>query len=108
MAENVNGCCKNELIGQKRWQNVAAIEIATFQWVSGWNNTRLHASLDYKPPTEVEASFWAHTEPSKTITHKTNTQEQNPTHFNLRWENRFFKPLDVVGLRCWHPDYDAT
>lgn len=72
LAENVNGSYKNELIGQKRWQDVVDVEIATFQWVSWWNDTRLHASLNYKTPTEVEASFWAHAEPSETITHKIN------------------------------------
>lgn len=64
---------KNELIEQKRWQNAVDIEIATFQWVSWWNNPRLHAWLHYKTPTEAEASFWAHSKPSKTTTHKINT-----------------------------------
>ncbi|RUP78533.1 hypothetical protein D8M20_06985 [Corynebacterium propinquum] len=34
------------------------MEIATFEWVNWWNETRLHQSLGYRTPTEVETEFW--------------------------------------------------
>ncbi|MFR9982099.1 IS3 family transposase, partial [Corynebacterium striatum] len=54
LAENVNGSYKNELIHTRRWDEVVEVEIATFEWVSWWNETRLHQSLGYRTPVEVE------------------------------------------------------
>ncbi|MDK8532625.1 IS3 family transposase, partial [Corynebacterium marquesiae] len=48
LAENVNGSYKNELIHTRRWDEVVEVEIATFEWVSWWNETRLHQSLGYR------------------------------------------------------------
>ncbi|MFW9167483.1 IS3 family transposase, partial [Corynebacterium striatum] len=58
LAENVNGSYKNELIHTRRWDEVVEVEIATFEWVSWWNETRLHQSLGYRTPVEVETEFW--------------------------------------------------
>lgn len=58
LAENVNGSYKNELIHRRSWTDVVDVEIATFEWVSWWNESRLHQSLGYRTPTEVEAEFW--------------------------------------------------
>ena len=58
LAENVNGSYKNELIHTRRWDDVIEVEIATFGWVSWWNETRLHQSLGYRTPVEVEDAFW--------------------------------------------------
>lgn len=60
LAENVNGSYKNELIHTRRWNDVVDVEIATFEWVNWWNESRLHQSLGYRTPTEVEAEFWEH------------------------------------------------
>ncbi|MCG7248620.1 integrase core domain-containing protein [Corynebacterium simulans] len=57
LAENVNGSYKNELIHRRSW---ADVEIATFEWVSWWNESRLHQSLGYRTPTELETEFWGH------------------------------------------------
>ncbi|MEJ6012723.1 IS3 family transposase, partial [Corynebacterium sp. H127] len=58
LAENVNGSYKNELIHTRTWADVADVEIATLDWVSWWNESRLHQSLDYRTPAEVEHEFW--------------------------------------------------
>ncbi|WP_369847779.1 integrase core domain-containing protein [Corynebacterium sp. MNWGS58] len=42
----------------RRWDDVVEVEIATFEWVPWWNETRLHQSLGYRTPTEVEVGFW--------------------------------------------------
>ncbi|OFT22463.1 transposase [Arthrobacter sp. HMSC08H08] len=57
LAENVNGSYKNELIHTRTWNDVVEVEIATFEWVSWWNETRLHQSLGYRTPAEVESAF---------------------------------------------------
>ncbi|CAB0716566.1 IS3 family transposase [Corynebacterium diphtheriae] len=58
MAENVNGSYKNELIHRRTWADVVDVEIATFEWVNWWNETRLRQSLGYRTPVEVETEFW--------------------------------------------------
>ncbi|MDK8676061.1 integrase core domain-containing protein, partial [Corynebacterium accolens] len=37
---------------------VVEVEIATFEWVSWWNEVRLHQSLGYRTPAEVETELW--------------------------------------------------
>ncbi|WP_408929302.1 IS3 family transposase [Corynebacterium marquesiae] len=72
LAENVNGSYKNELIHTRRWDDVVEVEIATFEWVSWWNETRLHQSLDYRTPVEVETEFWDQHPPQAIIEIKAN------------------------------------
>ncbi|ETC93670.1 transposase [Corynebacterium pseudodiphtheriticum 090104] len=59
LAENVNGSYKNELIHTRRWVDVVAVEVATFDWVNWWNESRLHQRLGYSTPTEAESEFWS-------------------------------------------------
>lgn len=59
LTENVNGSYKNELIYGRNWADVVDVEIATFEWVTWWNHTRLHQALDYLSPAEVEEKFWS-------------------------------------------------
>ena len=59
LAENVNGSYKNELIHTRKWTDVVEVEIATFEWVNWWNDSRLHQHLGYHTPSEVEAEFWS-------------------------------------------------
>ena len=49
---------RGELIHTRRWDDVVDVEIATFEWVSWWNETRLHQSLGYRTPAEVEDALW--------------------------------------------------
>ncbi|WP_210729731.1 IS3 family transposase [Rothia terrae] len=72
LAENVNGSYKNELIHTRRWNDVVEVEIATFEWVSWWNETRLHQSLGYRTPVEVETDFWKQNPPQVIIEIKAN------------------------------------
>ena len=58
LAENVNGSYKNELINNHRCKDVLEVEIATFEWVTWWNHTRLHQALDYRTPVEVDNDYW--------------------------------------------------
>ena len=72
LAENVNGSYKNELIHTRRWDDVVEVEIATFEWVSWWNEMRLHQSLGYRTPVEVETDFWKQNPPQEIIEIKAN------------------------------------
>ncbi|WP_414627375.1 integrase core domain-containing protein [Corynebacterium sp.] len=58
LAENANGSYKNELIHTRTWNDVVDVEIATFEWVTRWNESRLHQSLGYRTPAEVEEELW--------------------------------------------------
>ena len=72
LAENVNGSYKNELIHTRRWNDVVEVEIATFEWVSWWNETRLHQSLGYRTPVEVEDALWEQDESREIMENKVN------------------------------------
>lgn len=59
MAEALNGTFKAELIEmQGPWTGFDQVERAIFQWVTWYNEERLHSALDYVPPAEYERSFW--------------------------------------------------
>ena len=73
LAENVNGSYKNELIHTRRWNDVLALEIATFEWVNWWNETRLHQSLEYRTPVEVEDALWEQDGSRELMENKVNT-----------------------------------
>ncbi|MFE0644611.1 transposase, partial [Streptomyces sp. NPDC058877] len=59
MAEALNGTFKAELIEmQGPWKDVDQVERAIFQWITWYNEERLHSALDYVPPAEYEEAFW--------------------------------------------------
>jgi transposase InsO family protein len=59
LAETVNGAYKTEPVRRsKPFETVRALETGTFQWVSWWNNQRLHQHLGYRTPAEVEARYY--------------------------------------------------
>lgn len=64
--KSTNGSYKNELIHRRSWDSVVDVEIATFEWVNWWNEVRLHQSLGYRTPAEVESEFWE-TNPAQEI-----------------------------------------
>lgn len=57
LVENVTGSYKNELIHNRTWVYFVDVEIATFEWVTWWNEARLHQGLGYRTPAEVESEF---------------------------------------------------
>ncbi|MFI6086299.1 IS3 family transposase [Streptomyces sp. NPDC051217] len=59
MAEALNGTFKAELIEmQGPWKGPAQVERTIFQWITWYNEERLHSALDYVPPAEYERDFW--------------------------------------------------
>ncbi|WP_329138163.1 IS3 family transposase [Streptomyces sp. NBC_01476] len=64
MAEALNGTFKAELIEmQGPWKDVEQVERAIFQWITWYNEERLHSALDYVPPAEYEQDYWRSQEP---------------------------------------------
>ena len=41
------------------------VEYTTMEWVDWFNNRRLHSVLDYLPPEEYEAAYYAQTQQSQ-------------------------------------------
>ena len=59
LAETINGLYKAELIHRRApCKTMEAVEFATLEWVSWFNNTRLLASIGYIPPAEAEANYY--------------------------------------------------
>ena len=60
LAETVIGLFKTEVIHhQGPWRSLAAVEVATMNWVDWYNNRRLLGSIGDIPPAEAEASHYA-------------------------------------------------
>ncbi|MFJ1656911.1 IS3 family transposase [Streptomyces sp. NPDC088337] len=65
MAEALNGTFKAELIEmQGPWKDFDQVERAIFQWVTWYNEERLHSALGYVPPAEYERDWWRQREAS--------------------------------------------
>jgi len=61
LAETINGLYKAELIHRRGpWKTREAVELATLEWVSWFNNHRLLEPIGYIPPAEAEANYWRH------------------------------------------------
>lgn len=59
MAESADGAYKTGLVWRRKpFRDVGDLELATFRWVSWWNSKRLHASLDYRTPEQVETEYY--------------------------------------------------
>jgi putative transposase len=56
----VIGLFKTEVIHrQGPWRSLAAVEVATMDWVHWYNNRRLLGSIGNIPPAEAEAHYHA-------------------------------------------------
>ena len=59
LAEAVNGQFKAECADQDGpFEHLQDVHQATAGWVHWYNNQRLHATLNYRPPAEVEAQYY--------------------------------------------------
>jgi putative transposase len=59
LAESIIGLFKTEVINfLGPWKSMAEVEWETLQWVSWYNNERLHSAIDHRPPQEVEEAFY--------------------------------------------------
>ena len=59
LAESIIGLFKTEVINfLGPWKSMAQVEWETLQWVSWYNNERLHSAIGHRPPQEVENAFY--------------------------------------------------
>ncbi len=59
LAETINGPYKAELMHrQAPWKTNEAVELATLEWVSWFNQHRLLEPIGYIPPAEAEANYY--------------------------------------------------
>ena len=59
LAETINGLFKAEIIHRRGpWKTREAVELATLEWVSWFNQHRLLEPIGYIPPAEAEANYW--------------------------------------------------
>jgi putative transposase len=54
LAESFLDSFKTELIADRVWRSRSQLELAVVEYIGWYNAARLHASLDYLPPTEYE------------------------------------------------------
>jgi transposase InsO family protein len=47
------------------FDTLAQVQAATAGWVRWYNRERLHSTLGYAPPDQVEAAYYRVTEPSQ-------------------------------------------
>jgi transposase InsO family protein len=59
LAETINGLYKAELIHRRApWKTRESVELATLEWVSWFNHSRLLEPIGYIPPAEAEANYY--------------------------------------------------
>ena len=58
LAETINGLYKAEVIHRQSWKSREAVELATLEWVDGFNQRRLLEPIGNIPPAEAEASYY--------------------------------------------------
>jgi transposase InsO family protein len=59
LAESVNALYKKELIIRNGpWNTVSEVTLATAEWISWYNNVRLHSWCGDVPPLEFEQAYW--------------------------------------------------
>ena len=69
LAETINGLYKAEIIHRRGpWKTREAVELATLEWVSWFNNKRLLEPIGYIPPAEAEANYWQQQEKASSTT----------------------------------------
>lgn len=57
-AEAVNSLYKKELVNREGpWQDAGDVTVATAEWVSWYNNDRLHSACANIPPAEYENTW---------------------------------------------------
>lgn len=58
VAESFFKTLKAELIYQHKFTTIEEAKLAVFEYIVGYNRKRLHSSLEYKTPKEMELEFY--------------------------------------------------
>jgi putative transposase len=57
LAESFVDSFKTELIADRTWRSIEQAELAIVEWVSWFNQDRLHSSIGDIPPVEFEQNY---------------------------------------------------
>lgn len=68
MAESFVDSFKTELIADRVWRTRSQLELAVVEYVAWFNTSRLHSSLGYQTPDEIEAAWHAQRQPLQSTT----------------------------------------
>ena len=66
MAESFVDSFKTELIADRVWRPRSQLELAIVEYISWFNDSRLHENLDDRPPAEIEELYAEKTRPTIT------------------------------------------
>ncbi len=66
MAESFVDSFKTELITNRVWHSRNQLELAIVEYISWFNDSRLHENLDDRPPSEIEELYAEKTRPTIT------------------------------------------
>jgi putative transposase len=66
MAESFVDSFKTELITDRVWHSRSQLELAIVEYISWFNDSRLHENLDDRPPSEIEELYALKTRPTIT------------------------------------------
>ena len=61
---------------------MADVDDTTMEWTDWINNRRLHSQLEYVPPEEYEAAYYAHTQAGQPATPQPCSRHQTPRRFS--------------------------
>ena len=62
--ESLIGLYKTECVRRDGpFRTLEDLELATLSWVHWFNHNRLHSSIGYRTPIEVEAEYYRHINP---------------------------------------------
>jgi putative transposase len=68
LMESTIGLYKTELIKPRGpWHTLAAVELATAEWVDWYNAKRLHSAVGHVPPDEYESMHYAQHQPCEVV-----------------------------------------
>jgi len=66
MAESFVDSFKTELVTDRVWHSRSQLELAIVEYISWFNDSRLHENLDDRPPSEIEELYAEKTRPTIT------------------------------------------
>ncbi len=90
LAETTIGLLETEAVGRGSplltgpLRTIDDVDCTAMEWVDWFNNRRLHSQLDYLPPEEYEAAYYAHVQTSQQATPQQCSRASNPGRFTVR------------------------
>ena len=88
---------------RRPFRDLRDLKLATFRWVSWWNSKRLHQSLGYGTPEEVETEYYANQAAQAVVTIRA---KQKSGHINPPISVRKRMSGPCINARSTTPTFD--